>query len=121
MGLAGVLVAGGMSGESTSVTGFDKPLDTNSARPQVEVKLRAGELTVTRGFAGLFGAFVLMRHDRHGGCGVCRESLIGSGRLGGDARSGQRVAERFCTNGYEIRTNVAEVDRVPSSLDAAHA
>src|SRR3954451_15446559 len=55
-GLAGVLVAGGMGGESTSVPGIDKALGTNSPRPQVEVKPHAGELTVTGGFAGLFAA-----------------------------------------------------------------
>src|SRR4051794_3647777 len=55
-GLAGVLVAGGMGGESTSVPRFDNPLGTNSPRPQVEVKPRAGELMVTGGFAGLLRA-----------------------------------------------------------------
>ena len=53
-GLAGVLVAGDMGGESTSVPGFDKAVGTNSPRPQLEVKDYAGELTVTGGFAGLF-------------------------------------------------------------------
>src|SRR5262245_59477115 len=56
VGLAGVLVAGGMGGESTSVPGFDKALGTNSPRPQVEVKPHAGELTVTSDFAGLLAA-----------------------------------------------------------------
>src|ERR671922_1068081 len=56
VGFGGVLVAGGMGGESTSVSGSYKPLGTNSPRPQVEVKPHAGELTVTSDFAGLFAA-----------------------------------------------------------------
>src|SRR5919109_3464229 len=54
VGFGGVLVAGGMGGESTSVSGSYKPLGTNSPRPQLEVKPHAGELTVTSCFAGLF-------------------------------------------------------------------
>src|SRR3954465_12967794 len=54
VGLAGVLVAGGMGGESTSDLWFDKAWGTNSPRPQLEGKPHAGELTVTSDFAGLF-------------------------------------------------------------------
>src|SRR5262245_23332568 len=56
MGLVGVLVAGGMGGESTSVSGLNKPRGTNSPRPLVEVKPSTGELTVRRSFAGLLNA-----------------------------------------------------------------
>src|SRR5215211_5069398 len=53
-GLGGVLVAGGMGGESTSRTRGDKEKAANSAEPQVEVQPHGGHLTVTLGFAGLF-------------------------------------------------------------------
>src|SRR5918997_5836621 len=53
-GLGGVLVAGGMGGESTSRTRADKAKALNSAEPQVEVHPHGGHLTVTGGFAGLF-------------------------------------------------------------------
>src|SRR5215217_807979 len=53
-GLGGVLVAGGMGGESTSHARADKAKAANSARPQLEVQPHGGHLTVTARFAGLF-------------------------------------------------------------------
>src|ERR687890_1769258 len=53
-GLGGVLVAGGMGGESTSRTRGDKAKAADSAEPQVEVQPHGGHLTVTGEFAGLF-------------------------------------------------------------------
>src|ERR671916_552136 len=53
-GLGGVLVAGGMGGESTSRTRADKAKALNSARPPVEVQPHGGDLMVTHRFAGLF-------------------------------------------------------------------
>src|SRR5215217_2717002 len=59
-GLGGVLVAGGMGGESTSRTRVDKAKAANSAEPQVEVQPHGGHLTVTHAFAGIFhGGWVI--------------------------------------------------------------
>src|SRR6185436_4577667 len=85
MGLAGVLVAGGMGGESTSVPRFDKHQGTNSPRPQVEVKPRAGELTVTGCFAGLFGRL----------CAKCARPPPRVRRLQGKLRSEWTPRRRF--------------------------
>src|ERR671916_2976400 len=84
-GLRGVLVAGGMGGESTSRTRADKTKGPNSARPLVEVQRHGGHFTVTFHFAGLF----------HPGCGM-RQSE------GRNAPEDFPLFAAFCSNSAAI-------------------